>query len=598
MTWMMPHRLTRTLLLALCFGLMLALLPPPAIARAETGSNWTGAYYNNPALSGSPTFTRIDPAVVFNWGPNPPAPGIGTQFWSARWQTVQYFNAGQYRFTVSSDDGLRIYINGQLVHDRWRDQSATPTSFVVQFSAGTYALNVEYYQATGDASVSVTWGFELTPSAGWTAQYFNNPNLQGSPALTRLEPQIDYLWGLGSPDPRFVQPDYFSARWTATLPFNAGTYRFTLAGDDGLRLYINDVLVIDRWQVQRATSYVIDVPLSTGLHTLRVEYFEFTEQASIRLRYEIAVGPPNPVGIGDDWYNEFYPNQNLQGPASFIKLDGRSGVNVRWDLQPPTSPRQNFSARWTRRACGFGRPTTFTMTVDDGGRLFVDDILVIDAWRLQSATTYQATLNLSAGCHVIRFEYFQDQGQGLSFLTWFPPDGQTPPLYAGGVVPNPGTGITGTVNAGALNVRTGPGISFAAITQIRRGQVVTASQRNADASWVLITYAGGGGWVNSRFLTPVNGVFGSLPLASSLPPPPPSLTGVQGKLISGLRLRTGPSTAFPFVVYIEWGEVVEIIGRNTTSQWFQVRYGGVTGWIYAPYVIVQSGNLLSLPITG
>ena len=50
--------------------------------HADTGSNWTGAYFNNQTLSGSPVFNRIDPALVFNWGPYGPGPGIGGEHWS------------------------------------------------------------------------------------------------------------------------------------------------------------------------------------------------------------------------------------------------------------------------------------------------------------------------------------------------------------------------------------------------------------------------------------------------------------------------------------------------------------------------------------
>src|SRR5438093_996330 len=90
---------------ALAVTTMLSVSPRPA--RADTGANWTGAYFNNRDLQGTPVFTRIDPALVFNWGPYSPGPGIGSSNWSARWTTAQYLNGGLYRFTITPDDGVR-----------------------------------------------------------------------------------------------------------------------------------------------------------------------------------------------------------------------------------------------------------------------------------------------------------------------------------------------------------------------------------------------------------------------------------------------------------------------------------------------------------
>src|SRR5262249_22981897 len=200
-----------------------------------------------------------------------------------------YLNAGQYRFTITADDGVRMFIDGQTILDAWHDQAPTTYYVNVQVVAGVHTFQVDYYQGVGDASLFVSWDFLQVQSTAWTAQYFNNPNLLGAPVLTRLENSINYFWGFGSPDPA-VPVDNFSARWTATLPFSAATYRFTLAGDDGVRLFIDNLTVIDQWHPETLTAYSIDVPLAAGQHTLRVEYFEGTNNATVRFNYEVAVG--------------------------------------------------------------------------------------------------------------------------------------------------------------------------------------------------------------------------------------------------------------------------------------------------------------------
>src|SRR5215475_7794890 len=156
---------------ALAVALMTAVFEPPRPARADTGTNWTGAYFNNRNLQGTPVFTRIDPALVFNWGPYSPGPGLGSSNWSARWTTAQYLNAGLYRFSITPDDGVRAYVDGQIILDQWHDEAPTTYTVDVQVVAGNHAIQVDYYQHIGSATLSVYWNYVLAVSSAWTAQY-------------------------------------------------------------------------------------------------------------------------------------------------------------------------------------------------------------------------------------------------------------------------------------------------------------------------------------------------------------------------------------------------------------------------------------------
>jgi hypothetical protein len=92
--------------------------------------------------------------------------------------------------------------------------------------------------------------------------------------LARVDATIDFDWGGGSPDPT-VPPNGFSARWTRTRSYTPGTYRFSVTGDDGIRVLVDGVVVVDGWFYQPPTTYSADVPLTEGLHTVVVEYFEW-----------------------------------------------------------------------------------------------------------------------------------------------------------------------------------------------------------------------------------------------------------------------------------------------------------------------------------
>jgi PKD repeat protein/uncharacterized protein YraI len=127
---------------------------------------------------------------------------------------------------------------------------------------------------------------------GWKGEYFNNRDLQGDPVLVRDDAEIKFDWGTGSPGPE-VPPDNFSARWTINRDLPAGTYRFNIWVDDGVRMWIDDVLVIDGWTEGATRNYVADVNLAAGMHTGRVEYFEAVANAMITLDTGVVEPPPS-----------------------------------------------------------------------------------------------------------------------------------------------------------------------------------------------------------------------------------------------------------------------------------------------------------------
>ena len=126
-----------------------------------------------------------------------------------------------------------------------------------------------------------------TPSL-WRGEYFNNQTLSGAPVLVRNEPEIDFQWGTDSPDPRVLNADHFSVRWTNRSYFAAGVYRFTVLTDDGVRLWLDDQLLIDQWQDNRASTFSTDAFVAEGEHHVRVEYYENTLGAQIRVVWEAA----------------------------------------------------------------------------------------------------------------------------------------------------------------------------------------------------------------------------------------------------------------------------------------------------------------------
>lgn len=119
----------------------------------------------------------------------------------------------------------------------------------------------------------------------WRGEYWDNPYLEGPPVLIRNDPAIVFDWGLGSPASA-IPVDYFSARWSRPLYFTEGVYRFFLEVDDGARLYIDNVPILDEWREGSPRTVFVDFALSEGVHLLQVDYFEFAQRAVIRFWWE------------------------------------------------------------------------------------------------------------------------------------------------------------------------------------------------------------------------------------------------------------------------------------------------------------------------
>src|SRR5262245_27150623 len=127
----------------------------------------------------------------------------------------------------------------------------------------------------------------------WQAAYWNNTSLSGSPVLQRTEGNLDYNWGRGSPAPG-VNSDQFSARWTRYIDVSPGTYQFIVTVDDGIRLWVDNELLINQWHDQAATTYTASRYLGPGHHLLKVEYYENFADATVKVSWIQGTLPPPP----------------------------------------------------------------------------------------------------------------------------------------------------------------------------------------------------------------------------------------------------------------------------------------------------------------
>ena len=134
---------------------------------------------------------------------------------------------------------------------------------------------------------------------GISGEYFDNNRLAGAPRLTRVDGQVDFRWTLNSPG-RGIPFDWYSARWTGRILVpSGGVRRIGVEGNDGYRLWIDGRLVIDNWRKQSFRTTLVDADLAAGPHDFRLEYFESTGNARLRLVWDHEVPDESDARIDE-----------------------------------------------------------------------------------------------------------------------------------------------------------------------------------------------------------------------------------------------------------------------------------------------------------
>ncbi|MBN2556427.1 MAG: hypothetical protein JXA97_10855 [Anaerolineales bacterium] len=247
---------------------------------------WRGEYFTNRSLSGPPALFRNDRNILFNWYDDHPAGGMPSDDFSVRWTRTVRFTDGLYRFRLLSDDGARLYMDGQLVLNQWSDGAAREISVDLHLREGDHEIKVEYYEHYGDARIELNWEEYSNPTwSEWQGEYWTNTNFTSRWALVRNDPAIDFDWGTGSPAAG-IPADNFSVSWSRQMTFEPGTYRFTASADDGIRVAIDGGQIIDQWHDSDGSMQVTAVVTLSGSHRVQVEYYEHSSRARVNVSWE------------------------------------------------------------------------------------------------------------------------------------------------------------------------------------------------------------------------------------------------------------------------------------------------------------------------
>lgn len=304
-----------------------AATPTPTATETPTSTpvpvitDWLGEYFAGRDLAGAPIVVRNDTSIDFNWGLGSPAAGVPVDGFSARWTRRLNFREAYYRFTVWADDGMRLWLDGDLLIDHWQDGVVEGMAVERLVPGGTHSLRVEYYENTGGAMARFLLERVEPPTAtpsptlpapgtatptptstppptegppvqvlpgSWRGEYYANVMFEGDPALVRTDAEINFDWGEGAPA-EGMPADNFAVRWTASHWLPEGRYRFVLTYDGTARLVIDGQLIVGLRPVQPGLQQQnIEVSLSEGTHSFQVDLINMRGPASVQLRGEVS----------------------------------------------------------------------------------------------------------------------------------------------------------------------------------------------------------------------------------------------------------------------------------------------------------------------
>ncbi|HEY9421917.1 MAG TPA: PA14 domain-containing protein, partial [Thermoanaerobaculia bacterium] len=352
---------------------------------------------------------------------------------------------------ATSPSGLQVTLDGQPVTGPFSTQGVVGVTrtlgvvspqtaggvtyeFVSWSDAGAATHNVN--TPASNTTYTATFRAVTAQANGLNATYWDNRDFTGA-TVTRVDPRIDFDWGTGSPATG-IGVDTFSTRWTGKIqPKVSGTHTFYTVSDDGVRLWVNNVLVVNNWTDHAPTENSGTISLTAGQrYDIRMEFYESAGGAVARLLWSAAgvakevvpqsqlfpegtTPPPPPPPTGGGLSATYWNNMDFTG-TTVTRVDPT--VNFDWGTGGPATgiDVNTFSARWSGKVTATVTGThTFYTVSDDGVRLWVNGVQVINNWTDHAPTENSGTISLTAGqSYDIRMEFFENAGGAAARLLW------------------------------------------------------------------------------------------------------------------------------------------------------------------------------------
>ena len=351
-----------------------------------------GEYYDNIDFTNLQV-VRADDTVDFNWGSGSPDASIGANTFSIRWSgqvAAQYDET--YTFYTVSDDGIRLWVNGQLLIENWTVHAPTEDSGTITLVAGQkYDIVMEYYENSWGAELALSWSSasrskQIIPQA----QLYHTLAVQEAPAITTQPQDVSVNTG---------QTATFTVTASGTAPLS---YQWSRDGA----------------VISGATASSYTTPPTVSGDNGAVFSVEISNSYGSVISND-AILTVTVIGAGNGLKGEYYDNidfTNLQ----VVRADDT--VDFNWGSGSPDASigANTFSIRWSGQvAAQYDETYTFYTVSDDGIRLWVNGQLLIENWTVHAPTEDSGTITLVAGQkYDIVMEYYENSWGAELALSW------------------------------------------------------------------------------------------------------------------------------------------------------------------------------------
>ena len=383
---------------------------PLFTVQADFGTNWTGTFYNDTTL-GTTGAIGVQVSGInglnFDWGAERPViNGVKvpitnclnsptcTDNFSARFTSTQNIAPGQYSFVVSSDDGVRFYVNGDLVLDKFIVRNLKSNTVLVSITTSPVTLTVEYFEGVGRAFLQVVW-------------------FRGAPGSTPTFPPVTPTRSV--PVRNSYVEHMIPLTWNA-VSWAVG-YRIQIASD---RLFNHIVWNDDTLSAN--TLRVITPYLSDGSYYWRVRAkTNATRWGDWSIPDTFTI---NAYNYGTDWSGYVFPSD--ANPSIGVPVANIQGLNFDWGTGVPVIngspvsgiPEDRFNAQFVSWQTFAGGTYTFFVSSDDGVRVYIDNELMLDKYVGRTLTQDIFNASLTPGTHVLEVDYFEDTGEAALQVRW------------------------------------------------------------------------------------------------------------------------------------------------------------------------------------
>jgi len=391
-------------------------------AALSTGNGLQGQYFSGMAFN-TPALTRIDATINFNWADSP-GTGVPSDQFSVRWTgQVEALYSETYAFYTQSDDGVRLWVNGQQLVNNWTDHASTENSGSIALTAGQkYALTMEFYDSASAAIAILSWS-----GAHTTKQVIPQVQLyaSGANALCGTAKEGAAL-RLACPTGQTIATVGFASYGTPSG--SCGTFT------TGVCNAATSASVLSQACVGKASCSVTANNATFGdpcPYTTKQLFAQVTCSPPVSALDAGAPAPDTgqatdmvtaaPVGTGTGLRGDYFNGMSFD---TLVTTRTDPTVGFDWEASPATGvSADQFSVRWTGQVQPlYTQAYTFYTLSDDGIRLWVNGQQLVNNWTDHASTENSGTLALTAGQkYDLKLEFYDNASAAIASLSWSGP---------------------------------------------------------------------------------------------------------------------------------------------------------------------------------